>query len=52
MDDVNKPAEIFFLFLNLDIVFGNSTPGRLAYIWQSEWMGTIVMEIERPRIHF
>ena len=28
--------KIFFLFLNLDMVHRNSTPGEFAYIWQSE----------------
>ena len=28
--------KIFFLFLNLDMVHRNSSPGEFAYIWHSE----------------
>ena len=27
-----------FLFLNLDVVFKNSTSGEFAYVWQSHWV--------------
>ena len=30
----------------------NSTPGGFAYIWQSKWVGTIAIKIERIQIHF
>ena len=44
--------EIFFLFLKLDTVFRNLSPGDFAYIWQSKWVGTVAMKIEWTRIHF
>ena len=45
-------VEILFLFLHLDMVLRNSTPGGLAYIWQSEWLGIIAIKTERMQIHF
>ena len=41
-----------FLFMNLDMVPTNSTPGGFAYIWQSKWVGIIAMKTERTQIHF
>ena len=41
-----------FLFLNLDMVPKNSTPGGLAYILQSKWEEIIVIKTEREQIHF
>ena len=41
-----------FLFLNLDMVPRNSTPGGFAYIWQSKWVEVIAMKTERTQIHF
>ena len=40
------------LFLNLDMVLKNSTPGLFAYICQIKWDGIIAMKIERTRTHF
>ena len=34
---------MIFLFLNLDMVPRNSTPGGFAYNWQSKWVGIIVI---------
>ena len=44
--------EILFLFLHLDMVPRNSTPGRFAYIWQSRLVGIIVIKTEGTQIHF
>ena len=44
--------EIFFLFLNLDKVLRNSTPGEFVYIWQSKRDGTIAMTIEKREFIF
>ena len=52
MDDVNKQRQNIFLFLYLDMVPRNSTPGGFAYIWQSKWVGTIAVKIQRTQIHF
>ena len=52
MDDVNKQRQNIFLFLYLDMVPRNSTPGGFAYIWQSKWVGTIAIKIQRTQIHF
>ena len=46
------PDKIVFLFLNLDMVVRNSTPGNFAYIWQRRWDGIITMKIERMHINF
>ena len=46
-EDVN-----FILCLYLNMVLRNSTPGGFAYIWQSKWVGTIVIKTERKQIHF
>ena len=32
--------------------FRNSTPKEFAYIWQSNWVGTVAMKIEWTRIQF
>ena len=40
------------LFLNLDMVLKNSTPGLFAYIRQIKWDGIIAMKIERTRTDF
>ena len=34
--------KIFFLFLNLNMVHRNSTPGEFAYIWHSELKKTAI----------
>ena len=52
MDYVNKQRRNWFLFLNLNMVPRNSTPGGFAWIWQSQWVGTIAMKTERTQIHF
>ena len=41
-----------FSFSNLDMFLRNSTPGGLAYIWQSKWVGIIAIKTERTQIHF
>ena len=46
--DVNNWQRIFFLFLNLDWVLGNSSPDDFAYIWQSERKpGIIAIKVQR-----
>ena len=42
--------ESFFVFVNLDMVLSNSTPGELAYIWKGNWIGIIAMKTEKTRI--
>ena len=49
-EDVNKRRHNFILFLNLDMVLRNTTSGGFAYIWQSKWVGVIVLETERTKI--
>ena len=43
---------MFSLFLNLDMVPRNSSPGGFAYIGQSESVGIIAIKTERTQIHF
>ena len=45
-------GEILFLFLHLDMVPRNSTPGGFTYIRQSKWVGIIAIKTERTQIHF
>ena len=40
------------LFLNLDMVPRNSSPGGFAYIGQSKSVGIIAIKTERTQIHF
>ena len=41
---------MLFLFLNWDMVAWNSTSGEFAYIWQSKWVGIIVINTEKMQI--
>ena len=50
-EDLNKQQQNFILFLNLNMVLRNSTPGGFAYIWQSYWVGIILKKTERTQIH-
>ena len=52
MEDVNKRRLIFRLFLTLNMVLRNLAQKEFACIWQSKWLGVIVIEIERTQIHF
>ena len=52
MGDVTSGDEIQFLFLYLDMVPRNSTPGGFAKIWQSKWVGIIAIKTERTQINF
>ena len=52
MGDVTSDDEIQFLFLYLDVVPRNLTPGGFANIWQSKWVGIIAIKTERTQIHF
>ena len=52
MGDITSDNKIQFLFLYLDMVPRNSTPGGFAYIWQSKWVGIIAIKTERTQIHF
>ena len=47
-----RPRRNFIIFLNLNVVLRNSTPGGFAYIWQSKWVGIIAMKTERMQVHF
>ena len=52
MGDVTSDDEIQFLFLYLDMVPRNSTPGGFANIWQNKWVRIIAIKTERTQIHF
>ena len=52
MGDITSDDKIQFLFLYLDMVPRNSTPGGFANIWQSRWVGIIAIKTERTQIHF
>ena len=52
MGDVTSDDEIQYLFLYLDMVPRNSTPGGFANIWQRKWVGIIAIKTERTQIHF
>ena len=41
-----------FFFLNLDTVLSDSTPEKIANIWQVEWNWIRSMKFEKLRIHF
>ena len=43
---------ISVLFLNLDMVLRNSTPGEFTYIWQSKWMGIIRWRLKAGKFTF
>ena len=51
MEDVSKQQQNFSLFLNLDMVPRNSTPGGFAYTWQSNWVGIFAIKTKRMQIH-
>ena len=51
-EEVLKRRRNYSLFLNSDMVLRNSTLGGFTYVWQSWWLGGIVMKIERTEIHF
>ena len=51
MEYVKKQRRNLFLFLYLDMVPRNSTPGGFAYIWQNKWVGIIAIKTERTQIH-
>ena len=44
--------EISFLFLNLNKILKNSTPGKVAYIWHIERIQIDAIKLERTQIHF
>ena len=52
MEYVNKQRRNFFIFLHLDMVLRNSTPGGFAYSWQSKWVWITSIKTERKQIHF
>ena len=41
-----------FLYMNMDKALKNSTQGKVAYIWQIEWLQIDVIKFERMQIHF
>ena len=51
-EDVNKRPRNFILFLNLNMVLRNSTPGGFTYFWQSMWVGIMAIKTKRTQIHF
>ena len=44
--------EFLFLFLILNKIFKNSTPGKVAYIWHIEGVQIDMIKFERMQIHF
>ena len=53
LEDVNRPRRNFIpVFLNLNMVLRNSTPGGFAYIWRTKWVGIIAIKTERTQIQF
>ena len=44
--------EFSFLFLNQDKILKNSTPGKIAYIWQIELVLINAIKFERTQIHY
>ena len=44
--------EFPFLFLNLNKILKNSTPGKVAYIWHIERVQIDAIKFERTQIHF
>ena len=51
-EDVNKRPRNFIVFLNLNMVLRNSTPGGFTYFWQSMWVGIIAIKTKRTQIYF
>ena len=51
MVDVNVRRRIF-LFLNLNKILKNSTPGEIAYIWQIERVQIDAIKFEKTQIEF
>ena len=47
-----RPRRNFIIFLNLNMVLRNSTPGGFAYIWRTKWVGIIAIKTERTQIQF
>ena len=52
MEDVNIRRRISFLFLNLNKILKNSTPGKVACIWHIERVLIDAIKFERTQIHF
>jgi len=52
MEYANKQWQMIFLFLSLDMVPRNSTPGGLAFIWQSKWVGIIAIKTGESKFTF
>ena len=44
--------EFSFLFLNLNKILKNWTPGKVAYIWHIEQVQLDAIKFERTQIHF
>ena len=44
--------EFSFLFLNLNKILKNSTPGKVAIIWHIERIQIYAIKFERSQIHF
>ena len=52
-DTSNKNKLFSFLFLNLDKVLENWTPGKIdKNIWQIEWLQKDTIKFDRMQIHF
>ena len=51
-EDAIKRRRNFIVFLNLNTVLRNSTPGGFTYFWQSMWVGIIAIKTKRTQIYF
>ena len=52
MENVDIWRQISFLYLNMDKVLNNSTPGKVAYICRIERFQIDALKIERTQTHF
>ena len=46
-----QDSDFLFLFLNLDTVFLNSTPEKIANIWRKEQDGISAIKFDAARLH-
>jgi len=52
MDDVDNDDEFSFIFLNLNKILKNSTPGKVPCFWHIERVQIDAIKFERTEIHF
>ena len=49
---INNQSKIAMNFLNIDTVFYNSSPEKIANIWRIEWDRISAIKFEAARLHF